>query len=212
MLTLHKVNSRIKTINWSTWLSVLLIASTACWMFFDGTRALIVGDYITPQSGEFAGQLGPWSNLVQAIGIEPHSVWMKLIFIIQGLGTLAVVFSYILNKSWAWTSLLIAMLLGLWYLPIGTLVNLIALILLLLTRRKAMPPRPRYEMPDFIQTALQKRGLMDAYLARPPYQRNDYIGWITRARLTATRQKRLKQMLDELKKGNVYMKMKWNSK
>ena len=212
MLTIQKVNSQIKTINWSTWLSLILIASTASWMFFDGTRALIVGDYVTSQTGEFAGQLGPWSNLVQAIGIEPHSVWMKLIFIIQGLGTLAIVVSYVLNKSWAWTSLLIAMLLGLWYLPIGTLVNLIALILLLLTRRKTMHPRPRYEMPGFIQTALQKRGLMDAYLARPPYQRNDYIGWITRARLTATRQKRLKQMLDELKRGNVYMKMKWNTK
>ncbi len=72
-----------------------------------------------------------------------------------------------------------------------------------------MPPRLKYEMPDFIQTALQKRGLMDVYLTRPPYQRNDYIGWIARARLTATRQKRMKQMLDELKKGNVYMKMKW---
>ena len=74
-----------------------------------------------------------------------------------------------------------------------------------------MPPRPRYAMPDFIQAALHKHKLMDAYLARPPYQRNDYIGWITRARLTATRQKRLKQMLDELKKGNVYMKMKWSN-
>ncbi len=202
----------MKTANWTTWLSVLLIASTAGWMIFDGTRALIVGDYITPQTGKFAGQLGPWANLVQAIGIEPHSVWMKLIFIIQGLGILTVVVSYILNKPWAWTSLLIAMLLGLWYLPFGTLVNLLALILLLLTRRKTMSPRPRYEMPDFIQTALQKHGLMDVYLTRPPYQRNDYIGWIIRARLTATRQKRLKQMLDELKRGNVYMKMKWNSK
>jgi uncharacterized protein YdeI (YjbR/CyaY-like superfamily) len=67
-------------------------------------------------------------------------------------------------------------------------------------------------MPDFIQDALHKHKLLDAYLARPPYQRNDYIGWITRARLTATRQKRLKQMLDELKKGNVYMKMRWANK
>jgi len=63
-------------------------------------------------------------------------------------------------------------------------------------------------MPDFIQDALQKRGLMEAYLARPSDQRNDYIGWITRARLNPTRQKRLKQMLGELKKGDVYMKMK----
>jgi len=202
----------MKTTNWTTWLSVLMIAATAGWMVFDGANALITGNYVAPASGEFASQLGPWASLVQAIGIEPQSIWMKLIFIVQGLGTLAVVVSYMLNKPWAWTSLLIAMLLGLWYLPFGTLINLLALILLLLTRRKNTPPHPRYEMPDFIQTALHKRGLMDAYLTRPPYQRNDYIGWITRARLTATRKKRLNQMLDELKKGNVYMKMEWNSK
>ena len=73
-----------------------------------------------------------------------------------------------------------------------------------------MPPRPRYEMPDFFRDALDSQGHMDAYLARPAYQQNDYIGWITRAKLESTRQKRLNQMLDELKKGGVYMKMKWN--
>ena len=67
-------------------------------------------------------------------------------------------------------------------------------------------------MPDYVREALNKRGLMDAYRARPAYQRNDYIGWITRAKQEATKQKRLKQMLDELKKGGVYMKMKWNPK
>jgi O-antigen/teichoic acid export membrane protein len=195
--------------NWKTWLSLLLITSSASWMLFDGTRALILGDYVTPQTGEFAGQLGPWSNMVQAIGLDPRSIWMKLIFVIHGIATLTIVVCYLLNKPWARRALLAAMLLGLWYLPIGTLVNLIALILLLLTRSKAMPPRPRHTMPDFIHEALQKHGLMEAYLARPPYQRNDYIGWITRARLTPTRKKRLNQMLDELKKGGVYMNMEW---
>ena len=199
----------MKITDWKSWLSLLLVASTAGWMVFDGTRALIVGDYVTPQSGEFAGQLGPWSNLVKAVGIEPRSLGMKLIFIAQGLATLIAVIYYILNKSWARSGLLTAMLLGLWYLPIGTLLNLTALILQLLTRRKAMPPRPRHEMPEFIHDALQKHGLMDAYLARPSYQRNDYIGWITRARLSPTQKKRLKEMLDELKKGDVYMKMEW---
>lgn len=199
----------MKITDWKSWLSLLLVASTAGWMVFDGTRALLLGDYVTPQSGEFAGQLGPWSNLVKAVGIEPRSLGMKLIFIAQGLATLIAVIYYILNKSWARSGLLTAMLLGLWYLPIGTLLNLTALILQLLTRRKAMPPRPRHEMPEFIHDALQKHGLMDAYLARPPYQRNDYIGWITRARLSPTQKKRLKQMLDELKKGDVYMKMEW---
>ncbi|GAB4418016.1 MAG: YdeI/OmpD-associated family protein [Anaerolineales bacterium] len=72
-----------------------------------------------------------------------------------------------------------------------------------------MPTRPRYPMPDFIRQALEVRELMDAYNARPPYQRNDYIGWITRAKRPETQQKRLDQMLDELAKGNVYMKMDW---
>ena len=75
-----------------------------------------------------------------------------------------------------------------------------------------MPPRPRYEMPDFFREALTARGLTNAYLARPSYQQNDYIGWITRAKLDTTRQKRLNQMLDELECGGVYMKMKWNPK
>ena len=72
-----------------------------------------------------------------------------------------------------------------------------------------MVPRPRYPMPDFICDALNARGLMDAYQARPPYQQNDYIGWITRAKQESTRQKRLNQMLDELEDGSVYMKMVW---
>ena len=75
-----------------------------------------------------------------------------------------------------------------------------------------MPTRPRYEMPDFFRKALNTHRLMSAYLARPPYQQNDYIGWIIRAKLETTKQKRLNQMLDELKKSGVYMKMKWNDK
>jgi uncharacterized protein YdeI (YjbR/CyaY-like superfamily) len=73
------------------------------------------------------------------------------------------------------------------------------------------PARPRHEMPDYICEALSARGVMDAYRARPPYQQNDYIGWITRAKLESTKQKRLNQMLDELEHGGVYMKMKWKT-
>jgi uncharacterized protein YdeI (YjbR/CyaY-like superfamily) len=67
-------------------------------------------------------------------------------------------------------------------------------------------------MPEFILEALESRGVMDAYNARPPYQRNDYIGWITRAKRVETQEKRLNQMLEELEKGGVYMKMKWRPK
>jgi len=72
--------------------------------------------------------------------------------------------------------------------------------------------RKRYTMPDFIEKALVKNKLEEAYNARPPYQQNDYIGWITRAMRQETQQKRLNQMLDELKRGNKYMNMSWKPK
>lgn len=72
--------------------------------------------------------------------------------------------------------------------------------------------RTRHQMPDYIREALTERNLMDAYHERPDYQQNDYIGWITRAKRDETRQKRLTQMLDELKGGKAYMNMKWSPK
>src|SRR5215471_14069803 len=81
-----------------------------------------------------------------------------------------------------------------------------------MNKRPARLKRPRHPMPDFVRTALEARNLMGAYLQRPAYQQNDYIGWITRAKLSATRQKRLEQMLDELFRGDAYMKMTYRSK
>ena len=72
--------------------------------------------------------------------------------------------------------------------------------------------RALHPMPKDIREALHDAELMDAYKARPPYQRNDYIGWITRAKQEATREKRLNQMVAELKRGDRYMKMIWNSR
>ncbi|QQR42648.1 YdeI/OmpD-associated family protein [Myxococcus xanthus] len=73
------------------------------------------------------------------------------------------------------------------------------------TLKRAVNP-----MPANVRAALVQRGLMDAYKARPPYQQNDYLGWIARAKLEATRQKRLDQMLDELAGGTKYMNMAWS--
>ena len=62
-------------------------------------------------------------------------------------------------------------------------------------------------MPDDVRSELEERNLMDDYEARPFYQRNDYLGWIERAKLPSTREKRILQMLEELERGGVYMKM-----
>lgn len=69
--------------------------------------------------------------------------------------------------------------------------------------------RPLNPMPEFVERALLDRGLMEAYRRRPPYQRNDYLGWITQAKREATKLRRLAQMLDELARGDRYMKMAW---
>jgi hypothetical protein len=71
--------------------------------------------------------------------------------------------------------------------------------------------RALHPMQPMIKGALVKNGLMDAYNARPPYQRNDYIGWIWRAKLDSTREKRLTQMLKELRQGTHYMNMLWKA-
>jgi uncharacterized protein YdeI (YjbR/CyaY-like superfamily) len=65
--------------------------------------------------------------------------------------------------------------------------------------------RPRHPMPDFVKRALEERGLMEAYKERPAYQQNDYVGWINQAKRQETKEKRLRQMLDELEMGGVYM-------
>ena len=67
--------------------------------------------------------------------------------------------------------------------------------------------RPTHPLPDFVVQALDEHGLMAEYKVRPAYQQNDYIGWINNAKLQETKEKRLRQMLEELEKGGVYMKM-----
>lgn len=74
-------------------------------------------------------------------------------------------------------------------------------------KEKAGLKRAIHPMPDFVEKALLENDLFELYYERPAYQQNDYIGWINRAKLKKTQLKRLNQMLDELKKGGVYMKM-----
>ena len=72
--------------------------------------------------------------------------------------------------------------------------------------------RPREAMPADVRHALVARGLLGAFRTRPAYQQNDYLGWVARARLPATRARRLAQMLDELARGDRYMKMTYRPK
>ena len=69
------------------------------------------------------------------------------------------------------------------------------------------PPRPRQPMPSDVEAALRSGGVLVAYREWPAYQRNDYLGWIGLAQQDRTRHKRVRQMVDELREGGVYMGM-----
>ena len=72
------------------------------------------------------------------------------------------------------------------------------------TASKLPPP-----MPGNVKAALVKRELMDAFRARPEYQRTEYLKWIALAIGPAAKDKRLQQMLDELAKGGVFKGEPW---
>lgn len=67
--------------------------------------------------------------------------------------------------------------------------------------------RPVQLMPDDVRAELESSGRLADYGARPFYQRNDYLAWISRAAAATTRRKRIDQMLRELELGGVYMGM-----
>jgi hypothetical protein len=100
-------------------------------MVYDGTRALVVGDYVTPTSGAYAGRLGPWADLVAAIGIDPRGLFMKIAFVAYGAVWLGVVVAFVLRRRLAWIAMMIAAIGSLWYLVIGTVTSLAVIGLLL---------------------------------------------------------------------------------
>jgi hypothetical protein len=118
--------------HWTGWLVVLFMVTSAGWMAFDGARALVKGDYVTPRSGKHAGRLGPWSRVVEAAGIGPRSTLMKTLFVVYGTAALVVTLIFALGIPRGREALILTAALGLWYLPFGTLLHAIAIVLLLL--------------------------------------------------------------------------------
>jgi hypothetical protein len=117
------------------WIIVILILLSAGWMFADGLRALVIGDYVTPKNGEFASQLGPWADVLRSVGFEPRSTFIKSAFVMYGVASFIAVVGFATDQPWGRNALIVMAVLGLWYLPIGTGTNIIALTLLLLFRR-----------------------------------------------------------------------------
>jgi hypothetical protein len=113
------------------WMVLALALFQGGWLVFDGGRALILGDYVTPTSGPRAGQLGPWSRLVAAAGFEPRSRFIKSFHLFLGGAWLIGLATFLIRPASGWWIILFCGVGTLWYLPIGTLASLVVLALLL---------------------------------------------------------------------------------
>lgn len=116
------------------WIIIILAVLNFGFMTVDGSRALIVGDYFRPETGEYAGQLGPWAGIVSAIGIDPESALMKSIFMAWGALGLILTVSFAMRVRRADNALLFFNLASFWYLVAGTLSSSLQVILLLILR------------------------------------------------------------------------------
>jgi hypothetical protein len=115
------------------WLIALLAVLEAGWLAFDGTHALLTGDYVTPRSGRFAGQLGPWARLVSLAGVDPRSRGMRILHVVLGSGWLAMTVVFLSGAEWGRAGMLLFAVASLWYLPFGTALSVFQIVLLLLS-------------------------------------------------------------------------------
>lgn len=113
-----------------------LVVVVAGWMLYDGTRALVTGDYVRPASGPFAGQLGPWSHIVSALHVNPTGHPMKVTFVIFGVSGLAAAAGFVGRAAWASRTLLAWSVASMWYLPAGTIAGVLHIAAALLTRSR----------------------------------------------------------------------------
>jgi hypothetical protein len=114
------------------WVVVIAVLAEAGFMVVDGVRALVVGDYFTPSSGDHAGQLGPWADVVGRVGLDPRSNAMKWIFVVYGAVWLGVIPAFVAQWAWAWWAMVVVAVGSLWYLVPGTVISAIVVVGLLL--------------------------------------------------------------------------------
>jgi hypothetical protein len=73
----------------------------AGWMLFDASRRLVVGDYV-----RINGQLGPWTHVISAAGLDPTTRAVAFIFLACGLARFVATIGYLARASWGWHALL----------------------------------------------------------------------------------------------------------
>ncbi|MBO9562265.1 MAG: hypothetical protein J7621_05795 [Niastella sp.] len=97
-------------------------------MLLDGIYVMFKGKYIGPEKP------GPWANLFYKLQVNVFR--LGPLFVAYGLVWLAFLYGLLSGQSWAYKLGLIIAILTLWYLPVGTLLSIIVLVLLIWFRQK----------------------------------------------------------------------------
>ena len=92
------------------------------WMLTDGVHVILKGKYIGPE------RPGPWASLVGWTGVDVFK--LGPLFIAFGLAWLVFVGAFLTDATWARTFGIVLSIATLWYLPFGTLISLVVLVLL----------------------------------------------------------------------------------
>ena len=120
------------------WIVLTVAFIEGSWLTFDGTRALTVGDYLTARSGPRAGQLGPWSRVVSALGFEPRSTLIKCVHLVLGIAWLMALMIFAVRPASGWWAILGCSIASLWYLPMGTVLSVLIIVLLLTPQLRSL--------------------------------------------------------------------------
>jgi hypothetical protein len=109
------------------WALGLVAALIGGFQLVDGAHVLRVGAYLGPPTP------GPWANLVAAAGVDPFA--MGPVFIVLGSAwILAVGWLVTTGAGTAWWASVAVAVLTLWYLPLGTALAALTLLILVVGR------------------------------------------------------------------------------
>lgn len=103
-------------------LSILALINGG-FMLIDGIYVIVNGKYIGPEKP------GPWAYIFSALGVNVFK--LGPMFIVYGVLWLFWLYGIWTGKAWYFHFGIIISTLTLWYLPVGTLLSIVVLILLI---------------------------------------------------------------------------------
>ena len=97
-------------------------------MLLDGIFVMLKGKYIGPEKP------GPWANIFYKLGINVFK--LGPLFIVSGMLWFTFIYALFTNQNWAFIFGVLISVLTLWYLPIGTFISLIIMLILFFAKKR----------------------------------------------------------------------------